>query len=285
MDVSVESAGVTPTPSDRVDTDRYRFDDPDLIATAHRQFVDEGVCVLPGFLRPDAVAALVAECDALAPLAHRSRVEGTPYLGLPDLDAPKGHPRRALVHNSLEAVAYDLFPSDSALRALYEWDDLMGFIAAVLGQERLYRYADPFGALNLAVMRDGDVLGWHFDMTDFVVSIAIQSSTAGGEFLNAEQLRDADDERYDDVASVLAADADSPFVRVEPMTPGTLMLFNGRNSLHKVSPIGGDVPRYVALLAYDTRPGTDSSELLKRIRYGRLPGEPVRPDAPVGAPA
>ena len=275
MTASVESAGVTPTPSDLVDTERYRFDDPDLIAAAHRQFVDEGVCILPGFLRPDTVAVLVAECDALAPSAHRSRVEGTPYLGLPDPDAPDGHPRRALVHNSLEAVAYDRFPADSALRALYEWDDLMRFVAAVLGQAELYRYADPFGALNLAVMRDGDVLGWHFDMTDFVVSIAIQSSTVGGEFLNAKQLRTADDERYDDVASVLELDAGSPLVRVEPMTPGTLMLFNGRNSLHKVSPIGGDVPRYVALLAYDTRPGTDSSDLLKRIRYGRLPGDPV----------
>ena len=79
------------------------------------------------------------------------------------------------------------------------------------------------------------------------------------------------DERYDDVARVLAEDAASPLVRVEPMHPGTLMLFNGRTSLHKVSPIGGEVPRYVALLAYDTEPGTDSSEGLKLVRYGRLP--------------
>jgi len=33
--------------------------------------------------------------------------------------------------------------------------------------------------------------------------------------------------------------------------------------------IEGDVPRLVALLAYDTKPGTVSSELLKMIRYGR----------------
>ncbi|MFM7899584.1 MAG: hypothetical protein ACKO97_11560, partial [Actinomycetota bacterium] len=60
-------------------------------------------------------------------------------------------------------------------------------------------------------------------------------------------------------------------VRVEPMTPGTLMLFNGRRSMHRVSPVGGDVPRYVALLAYDTKPGTDSTDELKLSRYGRLP--------------
>ncbi len=266
-------AGVDP--GTLIDRDRYPLDDADVIAAAHHQFELEGVCILPGFIRSEHIGALVAECDALAALGHRSLVTGTPYLAAPDEARPAEHPRRAKVHNSLEAVAYDLFPVDSMVRRLYEWDPLMTFIAAVLGQPVLHRYGDPFGALNLAVMRDGDVLGWHFDMTDFVVSIAIQSSDAGGDFLNAKQIRDAAageaGERYDDVAGVLRDDASSPLVRVEPMTPGTLMLFNGRNSLHKVSPIEGDVPRYVALLAYDTKPGTDSSDLLKRHRYGRLP--------------
>ena len=267
--------GTTRTPSAAVDLDRYPFHDADLIARAHRAFVDEGVCVLPGFLRADAVAALVAECEALAPLAHRSHVRGTPYLAPVATDRPDGHPQRALVENRLEVVAYDQFPADSLLRALYEWDELLGFVAAVLGVADLHRYADPFGALNLAIMREGDVLGWHFDMTDFVVSIALQSSTHGGDFLNAKQIRTVDDERFDDVTSVLALGAASPLVRTEPMTPGTLMLFNGRRSLHEVSEIAGDVPRYVALLAYDTRPGADSTDQLKLVRYGRLPGAAV----------
>lgn len=269
IDSSARSA--EPGVASWIDTGRYPLDDPQVIAVAHRQFVADGVCVLPGFIRGNVIPALVVECDQLAPVAHRSLVEGTPYLASPDPTVPEGHPRRARVHNSLEAVAYDLFPAESMLRRLYEWDPLMRFVGAVLGEPVLHRYADPFGALNLAVMRDGDVLGWHFDMTDFVVSIAIQSSTSGGDFLNAMQIRTADDERYDDVASVLALDAATPGVRTEPMTPGTLMIFNGRTSLHKVSPVGGDLPRYVALLAYDTKAGTDSSDLLKRVRYGRLP--------------
>jgi hypothetical protein len=64
------------------------------------------------------------------------------------------------------------------------------------------------------------------------------------------------------------------------MRPGTLMLFEGRHSMHRVTPVIGDVPRQVALLAYDTRPGTDSTDLLKLVRYGRLPhgmaGDPHR---------
>ena len=54
------------------------------------------------------------------------------------------------------------------------------------------------------------------------------------------------------------------------MTPGTLLVFAGRNSMHRVSPIRGPTPRLVGLFGYDTKPGTMSSELLKAVRYGRV---------------
>ena len=241
-----------------------------VVADATGELARSGMAVLPAFVRPEALPGLVAECDALAPLGHFSEVQGTPYIDLPDLAQPEGHPRRMLGRTALRAVAYDRFPLASAVRALYEWEPLLEFVRVLLGRERLYRYADPLGALNLAVMREGDELAWHFDQTDFVVSLAIQSSAAGGEFECVPFIRSADDERYDDVRRVLAGTLAPSVV---PMTPGTLMLFEGRRSIHRVSPIRGARPRYVALLAYDTKPGTDSSPLLKRVRYGRLPGE------------
>jgi len=100
------------------------------------------------------------------------------------------------------------------------------------------------------------------------VSIALESSEAGGEFLTAKDLRDAQDERYDDVAAVLGGKAPERITTVA-MTPGTLMLFAGRHALHSVSPVVGPVARSVALLAYDTRPDTDSTDGLKLVRYGR----------------
>jgi hypothetical protein len=242
------------------------------LAEARTGLARRGIAILPGFLHAGALPGLVAECDALAPLGHFSEVQGTPYLDLPDLSAPEGHPRRALGRSALRAVATDRFPAASGLRALYEWEPLLEWVRMMLGRERLFRYADPLGALNLAVMREGDELGWHYDQTDFVVSIAIQSSEAGGEFECVPGIRSAADERYEAVRAVLAG-APGAGVMGVPMTPGTLMLFAGRNSIHRVTPIRGARPRYVALLAYDTKPGTDSSPLLKRVRYGRLPGE------------
>jgi hypothetical protein len=240
----------------------YRLDDEALSAAARLQMSNEGVCVLPGFLAAGAVREMVEECDRLAPLAHRSAPRRNPYL----THAGGTNTAAVVLYDSLEVLAYDQFPPSSPLRSLYESDELLHFVRRCLGLETLYRYADPFGALNLSIMRDGDVLDWHFDMTDFVVSIALQSSRSGGDFENAPLIRDSGENA---IAALL--DGDRAAVRVEPMTPGTLMLFNGRRSMHRVSPISGPTPRYVALLAYDTKPGTDSTEELKLSRYGRLP--------------
>src|SRR6202035_3885200 len=130
-----------------------------------------------------------------------------------------------------------------------------------------FPYADPFGALNLAVMGDGDQLQWHFDQTDFVVSLAIQTASVGGDFEVAPRIRRPDDERYEDVAAVLAGDRST--VVTLSMAPGTLLVFARRHSLHRVSPISGPILRHVGLLAYDTKPGTVGSELLRQDRYGR----------------
>lgn len=250
-----------------INSERYRLDDPALIARANQQMRDEGVCVLPHFITSSAVQLMVDECDTLAPLAHRSAPKRNPYLTQASGDGTA----TTVLYDSLEVLAYDHFPTASTLRQLYESDELLEFIRSCLGVAKLYRYADPFGALNVSIMRDGDVLDWHFDMTDFVVSIALQSSSSGGDFENASRIRDAGEHA---IAELLAGDRTC--VRVEPMSAGTLMLFNGRRSMHRVSPIVGEVPRYVALLAYDTKPGTDSTDELKLSRYGRLPARDAR---------
>ncbi len=242
----------------------------EVVRAAREELARAGMAVLPGFLRAGALPALVDECEAVAPRGHFSEVNGTPYIEAPDPSLPEDHPRRTLQRTALTAVAYDLFPRVSALRALYEWDALMDFVRVLLGKEKLFRYADPLGALNLAVMRDGDELHWHYDQTDFVVSIAIQASESGGEFECVPRVRSPENENYERVRAVLAGDR-AAGVSTIPMTPGTFMLFEGRNSIHRVSPIRGSRARHVALLAYDTKPGTDSSVLLKRVRYGRLP--------------
>jgi hypothetical protein len=239
-----------------------------LVEKGRRQMEESGACELPGFVRPVALDAFIEDARRVAPLAHRSGGLGTVYLGFPDETFPLDHPRQWLGQYGVGAVAYDLFPDDSPIRQLFEWDELRAFVAAILGLDTIYPYADPLGALNLAVMGDGDELQWHFDQTDFVVSLALQDADDGGDFEVAPFIRDHEDEHYDDVARVLAGDRDP--LTVLPMTPGTLLVFAGRHSMHRVSPIHGATPRLVGLFGYDTAPGTMSSELLKAVRYGRV---------------
>jgi hypothetical protein len=239
-----------------------------FVSDGRAQMAATGACEIPGFVRADALPAFVDDARGLAPRAHRSGGLGTVYLGFPDESFPPDHPQQWLGDYAVGAVAYDLFPPDSPIRRLYEWPELTRFVAAILGLDAVYPYADPLGTLNLAVMTDGDQLQWHFDQTDFVVSLAIQDGDEGGDFEVAPQIRTAADERYDEVARVLGGARDQ--VVTLPMTPGTLLVFAGRNSIHRVSPIAGSTPRLVALLGYDTKPGTMSSELLKEVRYGRV---------------
>jgi hypothetical protein len=238
-----------------------------VVQRARREMREKGAAEIEGFVSPAGVAALVDDADALAPRAHASGGQGTAYLEFPDFSLPTDHPRLHFADYRVRAVAYDITPLGSPLRLLYEWDPMKDLIEAVLDRGPIYRYADPFGALNLAVMGEGDQLQWHFDQTDFVVSLAIQSAEAGGDFEVVPRIRTAEDERYDEVAAVLNGDASR--VETLPMRAGTLLVFEGRYSLHRVSPVQGGRWRHVGLLAYDTKPGTMGSDLLRADRYGR----------------
>ena len=219
---------------------------------------------------------MVADAKALAPRAHHSTGVGTAYLEFPDFSLPETHPRLLWGQYSVGAVPYDVMPRSSLLRRLYEWKPLANLVEAILDRGPIYRYADPFGALNLAVMHEGDELQWHFDQTDFVVSMAIQTADSGGEFEVFPRIRSTEDERYDDVSAALNGNRDG--IVTLPMTPGTLLVFEGRNSLHRVAPVGAGSPRHVGLLAYDTVAGTEGSELLREVRYGRTVPYPSPPE-------
>src|SRR5258708_2986348 len=166
---ATESGSAPSSPSPFIHLQRYPIldlsDEParDLTAHCREQLDKTGACELPGFLKPESVAPLVREADSLAALAYHSVVTGTPYLAVPDPSLPNDHPRKFFEPTSVGVVAYDQFPDRSVLRQLFEWDPLMEFIAVALKNYRLYRYADPMAALNLAVMADGDGVHWHFD--------------------------------------------------------------------------------------------------------------------------
>jgi hypothetical protein len=145
-------------PASLVDLSRYPLLQPgsgryaSVVADARSQLKATGAAELPGFVSVAGVSELVRDADALAPRAHPSGGQGTAYLEFPDFTLPADHPRLHFADYRVRAVAYDITPQGSPLRRLYEWDPVTALIEAVLQRGPIYRYADPFGALNLAVM-------------------------------------------------------------------------------------------------------------------------------------
>jgi hypothetical protein len=254
--------------SDVIDRDRYPSGQAELVAELHERLARDGVCELPGFVRPRAVEEAVGEAASLAGDWFATDEEHTVYFEPIDEDAPSGDPRGMRLRSSKKQIAYDQIPESSPVRRLYEDEETLRFVAGVLGLEELYRLDDPLAALGYAYMEPGDTLAWHFDRSEFAVTLMLQTAERGGAFQYVPNVRSEADERPELVAAVLEERSDQ-VVSLHPQ-PGTLTLFRGRRSLHRVSPVEGGRVRVNAVLAYGHEPGMRLNELTQRLFYGRV---------------
>jgi hypothetical protein len=141
-----------------------------------------------------------------------------------------------------------------------------GYIQACLKEPRFYRYADPLADVIVNMAQEGNGFPWHFDTNNFTVTLAIQNAEEGGAFEYAAGIRSGD-ENFAEVARVLNGTSDR-VTRLE-LEPGDLQLFRGRYSLHRVAPLKGTRPRYVAIFSYVEEPGMVGAPERTRQLYGR----------------
>jgi predicted 2-oxoglutarate/Fe(II)-dependent dioxygenase YbiX len=191
-----------------------------------------------------------------------------PYLAANDDSLPVDHPRNIVNVSDIGCLADDRIPASSLLRQVYNAAEVRDAIAAILGFDALYPYDDPLGSLNINLQNAGQQLNWHYDNADFVTTILLQESDGGGTFEYCPDLRRPEDENYEAVGRVLAGDRSA--VRTLDIAPGALVLFRGRYSLHRVTPVEGTRPRIIAILSYDTKPGVVLTEFTRRLFYGRV---------------
>jgi len=139
----------------------------------------------------------------------------------------------------------------------------------VLGEEPLYPYADKLSSINLHYASEGQQLGWHFDNSSFAITLLIQKPQAGGVFEYVENLRNADagDMNYAGVEKLLNKETEPKKLGIEA---GDLVLFRGRNAIHRVTPTEGDTTRMLVVLAYNSQPDISLSETARMTFYGRI---------------
>lgn len=259
--------------ADVVDLERYPIHDlasaegQALLDRCRAELAEKGVCSLPGFVRPAAVARMIEIAEAGDASAWASDQVHTVYFEEPDDSLGTDHPLARTVRSAKHGIAYDQLPDDAPLRRLYEHDDLTAFIAAVLGKTVFYRSADPLDALQVTLFHDGEELGWHFDRSEYSVTVMYQQADQGGDFDYCPGLRSEADENY---AGVSAALDEDPSVRVHlESSPGALAIFRGHHALHRVTPVVGPRPRINSVLTYGERPDMRLNDLTSQLFYGR----------------
>ena len=257
-----------------VDTARYPVDDLNsaagqaLLRDTQTQLAEDGCAVLSGFVSDTQVPLLVAEADAQASHGHRSFNRTNVYFTQDDPTLPATHPIRQFYDRSNAFVPADNFGPDSLLRQLYEWSPFRTFIQQALQQDEFYPYADPLADVIVNLAEEGNGFPWHFDTNNFTVTLCLQNAESGGEFEYCPRLRTATDENYEDVASVL--DGKCERVKALALRPGDLQIFKGRYALHRVTPLRGTRPRYVAIFSFVEEPGMVGSPERTRQLYGRV---------------
>ena len=262
--------------ADLIDLSRYPIDRPDtpehdaMLAELRASLEHDGCAVLKGFVRADALPALIAEADRVAPHAHRSYGRTNAYFSQDEPNLPETHPVRRFYDRSNAFIPGDNFGPESGLRAIYEWPAFMPFIRACLyePEDRFFRYDDPLADVIINSVDEGNGFPWHFDTNNYTVTLAIQNGEAGGDFEYAANLRTPTDENYSGVQAVL--DGASDRVTTLVLEPGDLQIFKGRYALHRVTPVTGATRRYVGIFSFVEKQGMCGSVERTRQLYGRV---------------
>ena len=188
------------------------------------------------------------------------------YFTQDDPTLPKQDPRRRFFDRSNNFIAADNFAADGPLRKIYTYGPFSPFIQACLEEDNFFPYADPLADVIVNMAEAGNGFPWHFDTNNFTVTLAIQNADHGGEFEYAPNIR-KQGENFDEVTRVL--DETSDQVTSLVLEPGDLQIFRGRYSLHRVAPLKGATPRYVAILSYVEEPDMVASPERCKQLYGR----------------
>jgi len=257
---------------DSLDLDRYPLHQPGtpawnaLVMAAKAELAETGMFNLPGFMKPAAQAAAVAE------LAPRFATEAFTHARKHNIYFRKEVPGLAADHPALtqfETINKTLCGDQigGSIKALYEWAPFATFLAATMDKPALYTMDDPLARVNTMCYGAGEGLNWHFDRSEFTTTLLLQAPEQGGAFEYRTDLRSDADQNYDGVARLLKGQ--DPALQSITLEPGTLNVFRGKNTAHRVTPVQGAKDRVIAVFSFFDRPGVRFTEEEQRGFYGR----------------
>jgi hypothetical protein len=238
-----------------------------LVEQCRAHLAADGMFNLEGFVKPEALAKAVAEVkpvfDTLS-FTHKRSHNIYFKKDIPGLSTD--HPALKLTDTINHTVCYDQIPN-SIPAWIYEWPPMAVFLAAAMKLDTLFAMRDPLARVNVMAYCDGEALNWHFDRSEFTTTLLLQAPEQGGDFVYRTNLRSDTDPNYDGVAKLLRGE--DPDVKTLKVNAGTLNVFFGKNTPHKVSTVTGNRERIIAVFAYFDRPGVMFSKEEQIGFYGR----------------
>lgn len=257
-----------------LDLDRYPLDQPEsefykaLVRRCQADLVENGMFNLDGLLCLDACQKAVEEITPImqaASFTHRRKHNIYFLKDVPELDPD--HPALHQVETINHTVCADQI-LDSIVVRVYEFPPLIRFIADVMQKPQLFTMPDPLARVNVMAYRDGEALNWHFDRSEFTTTLLLQNPEAGGVFEYRSDLRSDSSPNYDGVARLL--NNEDPKRKSTQVSAGTLTVFRGQNTAHRVTPIKGIKERIVTVYSYYEQPDRYFSDEELLGFFGRI---------------
>ncbi|MBT5579832.1 MAG: 2OG-Fe(II) oxygenase [Acidimicrobiaceae bacterium] len=252
-----------------IDSQSHPISDPDYATACKEELDAAGALVLPNFFTPEAIDAIIRESANREDEAFYAASTHNVYLTPTDASFAPDHAFNRQVASSKGLLADDQVPADSPLRDVYNDETFRAFLSEVLGIDSIYPYADAVSSINVHFAAQGRELGWHFDNSSFAVTMLLQAPEAGGVFEYVPSVRNADsgEQGYRRVAAIL--DREEP-VQVLQFEPGALVMFRGRDAIHRVTPTEGGTTRMLVVFAFNDAPGVTLSHSALETFYGRV---------------
>ena len=241
----------------------------DYLNACKDKLKNNSVLQLDDFLLPTSLKKIQNEANLLHSKAYYCTQNHTVFLNKKNNDLDINDPCNIEVQSDKGCVPHDLIPPESNLSKLYNSSDFIQFLETVLGINKIYPYKDTLSSINYNYYEKNQQLGWHFDNASFAITLMIQSPNSGGVFQYISEGRDFEKKIIDKKLIKLILNDSYP-VNELSVQPGTLILFYGRNYLHRVTPVTSEKCRILVTLNYNLEEGVELSENARLTFFGRI---------------
>ena len=252
-----------------IDYNKHPINNLNYIQECNLLIKKNSLLVLENFLLDKSLKNILNEAKQLEDKAYYCEQKHTILLSKKSDSLDDKDPLNLLMTSDKGCVPHDLINLKSDLNILYNSNIFKSFIKNVLNLDNIFPYADNLSSINLNYYQKGQQLGWHFDNASFAITLMIQSSPSGGEFEYITEGRDSNTNYIDKtLISNVIEGKNSP--NLLDVNNGTLILFYGRNYLHRVTPVLSETPRILITLNYNEEENIELSENARLTFFGRV---------------